>query len=296
VTPPRHFADRLAEAVLAKNSRICVGCDPDPAYLPPALAAGRDAVAAVERFGLDLLDAVAKFTPAVKFQSAFYERFGAAGVAVLERHLAAARGRGLIAIADVKRGDVGHTCRAYADAYLAAGAPLEADAVTVTPYLGADTLAPFADAAAKYGKGFFVVVRSSNPSAADCQEVVTADGRPLYERVARMTVAAGADNVGECGYAAAGAVVGATSPAAVAALRKLMPRQIFLIPGVGAQGGEPALLGPAFDERGLGGLVAASRSVAFAWRERGDGDWAAAAADAARELRDAVNVLGPFGC
>lgn len=285
-----HFADRLCDRVLGANTRVCVGCDPEAALLPPALTAGGAVIAATERFGLELLPAVAPHAAAVKFQSAFYERLGSAGFCILEKHLAAARELGLPAILDAKRGDVGHTSHAYAEAYLAAGAPLEADAITVAPYLGRDTLEVFAEVAAANGKGLFVLVKTSNPSAADVQDVALAAGGMLFERVARLVAEVGAAAVGTMGYAAVGAVVGATYPELIAGLRHLMPRQFFLLPGVGAQGGDAGLLGPAFDERGLGALVAASRSVAFAWRNKPDADWREAAAGAARALRDDVNA------
>ena len=296
MTAPANFADRLAERVLATNSRICVGCDPEVALLPSFAGRGRPhktPVAAIKRFGIELVGAVAPYAAAVKFQSAFYEKFGAGGFRVLEHHLASARAAGLITILDCKRGDVGHTMRAYCDAYLTPGAPLEADAVTLAPYLGADGLAPFNVCAAEHGKGYFVVVKSSNPSTADVQDVRMEDGRPVCFRVAEMTAAVGRHLVGARGYSAAGAVVGATYPEVVTELRALMPEQFFLMPGVGAQGGDVALLGPAFDEQGLGALVAASRSVAYAWKDREGMDWREAAAAAARELKDAVNATLP---
>jgi orotidine-5'-phosphate decarboxylase len=289
-----HFADRLVDRILRIKSRVCVGCDPDPELFPPELKAGDDAVAATAAFGVELLAAVRDVAAAVKFQAAFYERFGVPGIEVLAGHLAAARRAGLITILDCKRGDVGHTMRAYCEAYATPGAPLEADAVTLSPYIGADGLAPFSACAAEHGKGYFVVVKSSNPSAADVQDVKMEDGRPVYYRVAEMTAAMGLHLVGESGYSSAGAVVGATYPDVVARLRELMPQQFFLMPGVGAQGGEVALLGPAFDRRGLGALVSSSRGVAYAWREREGVSWQEAAREAARDLRRAVNEALPI--
>ena len=289
-----NFADRLVERIVRIKSRICVGCDPDPALFPPELAQKEDAVAATAAFGLELMAAVREVAAAVKFQAAFYERLGPAGVEVLARHLAAAREAGLIAILDCKRGDVGHTMQAYCEAYLTPGAPLEADAVTLAPYLGADGLAPFTVCAGEHGKGYFVVVKSSNPSTTDVQDVRMEDGRPVYHRVAEMTAAEGRRLVGESGYSAAGAVVGATYPDVVARLRELMPQQFFLMPGVGAQGADVGLLGPAFDTRGLGALVSSSRGVAYAWRAREGRRWQEAAREAARDLRRAVNQALPI--
>jgi orotidine-5'-phosphate decarboxylase len=292
MTAPENFADRLCERVLATGSRICVGCDPDPEQFPPAFR-GTDAVAATARFGRELVTAVAGEAAVLKFQAAFYERMGPPGMRVLEKHLAYARRAGLITILDCKRSDVGHTMQAYCEAYLAPGAPLEADAVTLTPYLGSDGLAAFNVCAGEYGKGYFVVVKSSNPSTADVQDVRMEDGRPLCYRVAEMTAAVGRHLLGSRGYSAAGAVVGATHPELIADMRALMPEQFFLMPGVGAQGGDASLLGAAFDAQGLGALVSASRSVAYAWKDRKGMDWREAAAVAARELKDAVNATLP---
>ncbi|MGD8718635.1 MAG: orotidine-5'-phosphate decarboxylase [Candidatus Zixiibacteriota bacterium] len=286
-----NFADRLTERILTTNSRICVGCDPSPEHFPPELAEMDNPVAAIARFGEELIGAVEREAAVIKFQAAFYERHGAPGVGALARHAAMARDARLITILDCKRGDIGNTMRAYCDAYVAPGAPVEVDAVTLTPYLGADGLAPFNVCAAEHGKGYFVVVKSSNPSTSDVQDVRMEDGRPLYHRVAEMTAAVGCHLVGAEGYSAAGAVVGATYPEAVAELREVMPRQFFLLPGVGAQGGDPKMLGAAFDERGLGGLVASSRGIAAAWREREGMNWRDAAREAVRELNAAVNSI-----
>lgn len=289
-----NFADRLVERILRIKSRICVGCDPDPELFPPELAGQEDAIAATDAFGLELIAAVREVAAAFKCQAAFYERFGPAGYEVLARHLAAAREAGLITILDCKRGDVGHTMRAYCEAYATPGAPLEADAVTLSPYLGSDGLEPFDECAGEHGKGYFVVVKSSNPSTADVQDVKTEDGRPVYYRVAEMTASIGQHLIGKHGYSAAGAVVGATYPDVVARMRELMPQQFFLMPGVGAQGADVALLGPAFDSRGLGALVSSSRGVAYAWREREGVGWQKAAREAARDLRRAVNEALPI--
>jgi len=290
MTLPPNFADRLSDRILTIESRICVGCDPETRLFPPALREKPNVLAAIETFGFGLMDAVAPFAAVLKFQSAFYEKFGSAGFCALEKQVARARDIGFLVILDCKRGDVGHTTQAYADAFLKPGAPLEADAVTVAPYLGSDTLAPFAATAAAHGKGFFVLVKTSNPGAGDLQDLKLEGGGFVYERTAALVAAAGAELVGVCGFSSAGAVVGATYPELVANLRALMPKQYFLLPGVGAQGGDAALLGAAFDKRGLGGLVAASRSVAFAWRDNPDLTWEVAAAMAARKLRDDVNA------
>ena len=199
---------------------------------------------------------------AVKPQLAFFEQAGHHGLAAAERVCAFARERGLLVIADGKRGDIGSTAEAYAAAYLAprAAAPPFADALTVNPYLGADSLEPFAEACRASGGLAFVLVRTSNPGGADIQELELADGSRVWEHVARIVASLAP---------VAGAVVGATQPGAVARARELMPEATFLLPGVGAQGGDVAALGPAFAPGPAGGLVSASRSVLYASRADG---------------------------
>jgi orotidine-5'-phosphate decarboxylase len=289
------FADRLAAAVAAKQSSLCVGLDPRIELLPPevigGLKAGRAGRArAYERFCLEVIDAVASEAVAVKPQVAFFEALGGPGMAALERVCAGAAEAGLVVVADAKRGDIGSTSAAYAEAWLAPrdGEPPVADALTVNPYMGGDSLEPFF-AWCRDGRGVFVLARTSNPGGADLQEQVLADGRPLWERTAELIDGWGADLVGDCGLSNVGAVVGATHPDAVARARELMPRAILLLPGVGAQGGIAAGLAPAFRDHPAGGLIVAARSVIYAWRER-RGDWQQSVRAAAAELRQAAPV------
>jgi orotidine-5'-phosphate decarboxylase len=213
---------------------------------------------------------------AVKLQLACFERLGAAGWEALAPVTAAARDRGLLVIADGKRGDVPVSAAAYAEA-LFGPAGLDADAATLNPLLGRDALAPLLDAAAAAGAGAFILVRTSNPGAADLLDAETADG-PLYERIARLVDAEADRLAGRHGLSGVGAVIGATEPRHLGRLRELMPRSIFLIPGVGAQGGKPTDLGPAFGPSPASALVTASRSIAGA----------ADPAEAAEMLRDEV--------
>jgi orotidine-5'-phosphate decarboxylase len=225
---------------------------------------------------------------AVKLQLACFERLGGPGWDALEQSAQAAREAGLLVIADGKRGDVPVTARAYAQA-LAGETPgpfgaipgLGADAFTANPFLGRDALEPLVET----GAGCFVLVRTSNPGAADVQDE-PADG-PLYERLSRLVDEVGAGHVGESGLSSVGAVTGATRPELLGRLRELMPRAIFLLPGVGAQGGRVEDLGPAFGPHPAAGLITASRSIVGAHAERG-GDPGAAAAAAAEELREAA--------
>jgi orotidine-5'-phosphate decarboxylase len=271
-----HFADRLAAAVERKGAPLCVGLDPDPALMPAGVA--------VAEFCCGIVDAVSDVAVAVKPQAAFFEAQGPGGWETFSQVCAHARDAGLLVIADAKRGDVPSTARAYAAAF----APL-ADAVTVNPYLGRDSLEPFLELE---GLGLFVLVKTSNPGSGDIQDLPLADGRPLWQHVAGLVDRWGAALVGERGLSSVGAVVGATHPDLLEEARSLLPRAVLLLPGVGAQGGRPVELAAAFAPGPASALVSASRSVLYA--DRGAGWQAAAAAEAARlagELR-AVAVPG----
>jgi orotidine-5'-phosphate decarboxylase len=271
-----HFADRLAEAVERKGAPLCVGLDPDPALMPEGVG--------VVEFCRGIVDAVAGIAVAVKPQAAFFEAQGADGWAALIEVCGYAREAGVLVIADAKRGDVPTTARAYASAF----APL-ADAVTVNPYLGLDSLEPFL---ARDGLGVFVLVKTSNPGSVDVQDLPLADGRPVWQHVAGLVDRWGSGLVGESGLSSVGAVVGATFPQEVAVARQLLPRSVLLLPGIGAQGARPEDLAEAFSVGPAGALVSASRSVLYA--DRGAGWQEAAAAEAERlagELR-AVAAVG----
>jgi orotidine-5'-phosphate decarboxylase len=287
-----NFGDRLAEAVERKASVVCVGLDPRIEMLPPALvtglrpgAAGR--ARAFERFCEQVIEAVADEAVAVKPQLAFFELLGGYGVTALEHVCQYARRAGLLVVVDAKRGDVDSTAAAYAQAWLAGrdGEPAAGDAITVNPYLGGDSMAPFL-AACGDGAGVLVVACTSNPGAADLQQLELADGRPVWERTAELIAEWGAPWTGQSGLSAVGAVVGATRPEVVARARELMPAAPLLLPGVGAQGGSVDGLRAAFATHPAGGLVSASRSIIYAWRERG-GDWQQSVRAAAAELRAA---------
>jgi orotidine-5'-phosphate decarboxylase len=295
MSPTSHFADRLIDRVEATESHLVVGLDPDLRELPPELLDGvtdfTGAATAVEAFATAVIDGVADLVPAVKPQSAFFEALGSAGVAALERVEAHARAAGLLVIEDAKRGDIGNTMAAYASATLGRvrlGDDVElpvhdADAVTVSPYLGPESLAPMIDVARTFGKGLFVLVRTSNPASGEVQDVPGPDGERLHERVARMVDQLGEEGVGTRGYADVGAVTGLTYPEEAPALRALMPNAILLVPGLGAQGGRPEDFALFLDEDGLGAIAAASRSIAGGWRTRGGGEPALAAIRAGAE-------------
>ena len=271
-----HFGDRLAAAVERKGAPLCVGLDPDPALMPQGLG--------VAEFCRGIVDAVAEIAVAVKPQTAFFEAQGAAGWAELSDVCRYARDAGLLVIADGKRGDVPSTARAYAAAF----APL-ADAVTVNPYLGRDSLEPFF---AHEGLGVLAVVKTSNPGSADVQDLPLEDGRPLWQHVAELVDRWGADLIGESGLSSVGAVVGATHPEVLETVRSLMPHAVLLLPGVGVQGGRPDQLAAAFTAGPASALVSASRSVIYA---DGDADWQAAAAAEAARLADELRAVAVPG-
>ena len=274
-----------------------LGLDPDPASLWPSALERADGGSVAERTATAVathcrlaIEAAGSACVAVKPQLACFERLGAPGWRALEATRDAAREHGLLVLADGKRGDVPVTARAYAQALVGSTEGpfgtvdgLGADAFTANPLLGGDAIAPFVEAAADAGAGCFLLVNTSNPGAADLQDL-DAGGRPLHERLAQLADVFGADRLGDCGLSLVGAVCGATRPERLGRLRDLMPNAIFLLPGVGAQGGSAGALGPAFAPHPAAGLVAASRSIVNAHAERG-GDPAAAAAAAAEDLR-----------
>jgi orotidine-5'-phosphate decarboxylase len=288
------FPDRLAEAVDRKRSQLLVGLDPRPDLLPVELrgethvsrAAAADACA---RFCRGLIDAVSPYVVGVKLQLAFFEALGADGVRAFEDACSYARTAGLLVVADGKRGDVGSTARAYADAYLEQhdGDEAPVDALTVNPYLGSDSIEPFIAACRRSGTGLFCVVKTTNAGSADIQDLALSDGRPLWQHVALLVNQWGAGLVGERGLSSIGAVVGATYPRAVAEARRLMPQAILLLPGIGAQGATPADVARAFTSGPASALVPVSRSVIYAFRVDG-ADWRKAAAAEAARLRGEV--------
>lgn len=301
----RHPADRLADAVRATSSVACVGLDPRPELIPPSVrdAAlrrhGGDGAAAVAdafvAYNTGILDAVAGRCPAVKPQVACYEAYGAAGWAALEATVAAARHRGLVVIVDGKRNDIGSTAAHYAQAAFG-GAPgldgavmggLGGDWLTVNGYLGADGIEPFLVPSAVGGPahGVFVLVRTSNPSAADLQDTAGPDGTTVADRMADLVAAWGADRRGDGGLTAVGAVVGATWPAQARALRERMPDTLFLVPGYGAQGGTAAdALAGARPSGDPGLLVNSSRQILAAWQHDDADDWVGSARRAVQAM------------
>jgi orotidine-5'-phosphate decarboxylase len=285
------FSDRLAAAVERKRSQLCVGLDPRVDLFPVELR-GEAPAEAVARFCRGIVDAVAPYAVAVKPQLAFFEALGSDGMRAFEEVCAYARTAELLVIVDGKRADIGSTARAYAAAYLEGeGGPL-ADALTVNPYLGRDSIEPFLAACRRHAAGIFVLVKTSNAGGADVQDLSLSDGRSVWMQVAALVDEWGEELIGENGLSSVGAVVGATFPREVGEARRLMPRSIILLPGIGEQGGTPADVARAFASGPASALVSASRSVIYAFRS-GSGDWrAAAGAEAARLRADVWAVSG----
>ena len=282
------FAARLTEGV-RRYGPLCVGVDPHPGKVPALF--GGDTAKGLEYWGRALVEVAAGKVAVIKPQVGFFERLGPGGLAALAAVTRAARDAGLLVLMDAKRGDIGSTAEGYAEAYLSNGAFFEADALTVNPYMGLDTLEPFAKRAETNGKGIVVLVRTSNPGAADFQMLDTG-GKPLYMRVAESLRALTERLMSPCGWSNLMMVVGATAPEEARRIRAAAPKALFLVPGYGAQGAGAAeacagLIG------GEGGIVSASRSVNFPAAAEGARTieaWQAAVEMALLAARDELRV------
>ena len=292
---PQPFGDRVASLVVEKRSQLVVGLDPridllpvelrGDAHLGPATAA-----LSYERFCRAVIDAVAPYAIAVKPQLAFFEQQGSHGIQALEEVADYARSAGLLVLLDGKRGDISSTARAYASAYLEegeSGQPM-GDALTVNPYLGTDAVEPFVAACRRAGAGVFCLVKTSNPGSSDLQDLALSDGRPLWQHVGELVDHWGEGIVGEQGLSSVGAVIGATHPHAIVDARRVLPRAILLMPGIGTQGGQVADLRPAFTNGPASVLVPVARGVIYAFRDENDSDWRSSISQAAARLRAAV--------
>ncbi len=296
-----NFADVLVNKIADLNSPIVVGLDPHFDKIPNFIKEDarrkhgdtfQAAADAILTFNHGIIDAIEGVVPAVKPQIAFYERFGSEGIRAYEETTKYAQKKGLLVIGDAKRNDIGSTATAYAQAHLGEvdvfgtmQPALNADALTITPYLGSDGINPFVETARAHGKGLFVLVRTSNPSSDEIQGQPVGD-HLLDEHVATLVEGWGRDIIGESGFSAVGAVVGATYPEEARVLRNLMPNQIFLVPGYGAQGGGAEDVKPCFHENGTGAIVNSSRGIIFAYEKAGKPE--EAYAEAAREAAEAM--------
>ncbi len=271
------FADRLVEAIKQKGNPCIIGLDPRLELIPQTFFSESEDKTKNEliedsifEWNECIIDKIKDLVPAIKLQSAFYEQYGVPGLWAMKRSIAYAKESGLLVVIDAKRNDIGSTAEAYANALIGRSKIFETedpvfdgDCVTVSPFLGRDSLMPFIDACKKYGKGIFVLVKTSNPGSGDFQDVQDAGGEPMYVKIAKMVAELGEDLVGKSGYSSIGAVVGATYPEEAASIRKLMPKAFFLVPGYGAQGGTAEDTLPCFNGDKMGALVHSARNITF---------------------------------
>lgn len=301
--------DKLIDGIIEKQNPTCVGLDTDFSYLPDEM---RDGMATFEgvveqiiEFNMNIIDKVCDIVPAVKVQVAYYEQYGFEGMRAFDCTVNYARGRGMFVIADCKRNDIGSTAKCYSTAYLGStdvnGKKINAfpaDMLTVNGYLGTDGIAPFIEDIKKNDKGIFVLVKTSNPSSGELQNLKLENGEFIYERMGKLVEEWGKDCVGKYGYSDVGAVVGATHPEEAARLRKQLKNTFFLIPGYGAQGGNAEMIKSCFDKNGLGGIVNNSRGIICAYKKPAYSgmDYAEAARAACLDMQqDLINTLGKIG-
>ncbi len=293
--------DTLVAKIKEKNNPSIAGLDPKIDYVPKFIRDKayaefgknlKGATEAIWEFNKGLIDALYDVVPAVKPQSAFYEMYGLCGEEVLARTIEYAKSKGLYVVLDVKRNDIGSTAEAYSAAYLGKVdidgdkfEPLPVDSVTVNPYLGTDGIAPFVADCKKDSKSLFALVKSSNPSSGELQDLEIGNEK-IYEKVAALVNKWGEETIGASGYSAVGAVVGATYPEQAKVLRKLMPKAYFLVPGYGAQGGKASDVRFSFNDDGLGAIVNSSRGIMCAYKK--DGSPEEAFAESAR--REAIRM------
>ena len=298
--------DRLQEAIIAKKNPTVAGLDPKPEYVPAHIRKEcydrygetlEGAAEAIYRFNCGLMDALKDIVPAVKPQSAYYERLGWRGMEVLERTIRYAKEQGLYVIADIKRGDIGSTAEAYSDGWLGKTkvgeqmlSVFDADCVTLNGYMGADSVNPFLKTCKEMDKCAFILAKTSNPGSGELQNVSAGEGDTVYGLMADLIEKWGAGTEGKYGYTMAGAVAGATYPEELQKLRARMPHTFLLVPGYGAQGGTAEDVQYAFQKDGHGAIVNSSRGIICAWQKTGkDGmDYQEAARNAAIAMRDDI--------
>ena len=273
-----NVVDKLIEKTIKTKNPTVVGLDPDIKKIPLCYKMNHDnsnplcAVAdLIYKFNCDIIDTIAELVPAVKPQMAFYEKYGSYGVAAFEKTVAYAKSKGLVVIEDAKRNDIGNTAKAYANGHLGEVETLsgsytpafDVDFLTVTPFLGSESLNPFIDVCVKNKKGIFVLVKTSNTSSGEIQDVITKDGLTISQKIATYVASHSNSCIGKYGYSSIGAVVGATYPEEAVSLRKIIPKNYFLVPGYGVQGGGSKDILPCFNADGLGAIINSSRGILY---------------------------------
>lgn len=297
--------ERLQDKIREMKNPTVAGLDPKLEYVPSFIVEEkmkqygqtlRCAAEAIYEYNVGLIDALCDVVPAVKPQSAFYERFGFEGVEVLKRTVDYAKSKGLYVIMDAKRGDIGSTAEGYSEAYLGSVTigetevePFGCDCLTINAYLGSDGINPFIKDCVARDRAVFALVKTSNPSSGELQDR-RIDGEPVYRHMGAMCERWGEELPGTYGYSGVGAVVGATYPAQLAELRAALPHTFFLVPGYGAQGGGAADVAGAFDENGRGAVINSSRAILCAWKKENGPpeDYAGAALREAVRMRDDI--------
>lgn len=305
----KNIIDILIEKIKETGNPTVMGLDPRYEMLPKCVTdkylLNLEGVAqAIVEYNKALIDATYDIIPAVKPQIAFYEMYGILGMQAFKETCTYAKQKGMVVIADIKRGDIGSTAQGYSNAYLGKTkigdieqSIYDIDFVTVNPYMGTDCVKPFIDDCKKYNKGLFILVKTSNPSSGELQDEKLENGEEVYTRVAKLVEKWGEDLRGEYNYSSISAVVGATYPEQLKQIRQIIPHTYFLIPGYGAQGGTAKDIAYGFDKNGLGGLVNASRSLMCAyksdkWKDKfEENDYAQATRAEAIRMRNDLNSV-----
>ena len=274
----KNAIDRLIEKIKETNNPTVIGIDPGYEKIPNCIKEKYDkdikgACQAILEFNKGLIDATFDIIPAVKLNIAFYEMYGIEGIKVFEETCQYAKEKEMVVIADIKRGDIGTTAQCYSNAFLGKTkigekeeSIFDIDFVTLNPYMGIDSIKPFIEDCKKYNKGVFILVKTSNPSSGELQDLKLETGEEVYTKVAKLVENWGEELRGEYGYSSVGGVVGATYPEQIESLRKIAPHTFFLIPGYGAQGGKANDIAKAFDSNGIGGIVNSSRGLMCAYK------------------------------
>ena len=301
----KNFADRLLESIEEKENPSIIGLDSDLIKIPGILKEEyqakygntfKGACECILEFNKTIINAIKDIVPAVKVQSAFYEQYGSEGIKLFEETIKFSRKNKLIAIADVKRNDIGSTSKAYSNSYLGKvdvfgekKSSLDVDAITVNAYLGSDGIMPFVEDVEKYGKGIFVLVKTSNQSSSEIQDL-NVGNKKIYEVMAELVNKWGSGVIGNKRYSSVGAVVGATYPKEAAILRRIMPKSIFLVPGYGAQGSSAEDIIPCFNKDKKGAIIHSARAIIFAYEKRGnENKFDVAAKEAALQMKEEIN-------